>query len=225
MTTWNALNQAYYSRSADNFFSAAYDEHLDKMLPQLPYARARTAHDIVEAWDGVRPINLIEIGVGSGALAVNLFLALKYQGKDAARLSYRGLEPSEAMNAVYRYNFLHRTGQAPLATWEIATAGLEEFLDDTARYLTPAAANVLVFSYSAHHCYRPSLHRLVEDAVLQERVDTIYILDATAEHGWTKVYLSLSRFMVYCASYNRRHPPWRIYSSPTCRPAPQSSWI
>ena len=45
-----------------------------------------------------------------------------------------------------------------------------------------------MFSYSAHHCYRPSLQRLIEDAVLQERVDTIYILDATAEHGWTKVY-------------------------------------
>jgi hypothetical protein len=25
VATWNALNQAYYSRSADNFFSAAYD--------------------------------------------------------------------------------------------------------------------------------------------------------------------------------------------------------
>ena len=41
VATWNALNQDYYSRSADNFFSAAYDEHLDKMLPQFPYARAR----------------------------------------------------------------------------------------------------------------------------------------------------------------------------------------
>ena len=58
VATWNALNQDYYSRSADNFFSAAYDEHLDKMLPQFPYARARAAHDIVAAWDGVRPVNL-----------------------------------------------------------------------------------------------------------------------------------------------------------------------
>jgi hypothetical protein len=31
VATWNALNQAYYSRSADNFFSAAYDEHLDNL--------------------------------------------------------------------------------------------------------------------------------------------------------------------------------------------------
>src|SRR4029434_2978589 len=31
--------------------------------------------------------------------------------------------------------------------------------------------------------------------------------------------------MVYYASHNRRHHPWRIYSSPTCRFAPRSSWI
>ena len=167
---------------------AAYDEHLDKMLPQFPYARARAAHDIIGAWDGVQPINLIEIGAGSGAFAVDLFLALKYQGKEVTRVAYRGVEPSEAMKAVYRHNFLHRTGRVPLDTWEIATAGLEEFLAAPERYLTREASNVLVFSYSAHHCYRPSLQRLIEDGVLQERVDTIYILNATAEHGWTKVY-------------------------------------
>jgi hypothetical protein len=188
LATWNALNLDYYSRSADNFFSAAYDAHLDKMLPQFPYARARAAHGIVEAWDGVQPVNLIEIGAGSGAFAIELFLALKNQGKDEARFAYRGVEPSAAMQAVYRQNFLHRTGQVPLDTWEIATAGLEEFLEEPERYLTHEAANVCVFSYAAHHCYRPSLLRLIEDAVLQERIETIYILDATAEHGWTKVY-------------------------------------
>jgi hypothetical protein len=188
VATWNALNQAYYSRSADNFFSAAYDDHLDKMLPQFPYGRARAAQDIVRWWDGVRPINLIEIGAGSGAFAVELFLALTHQGKDMARVAYRGLEPSEAMKAVYRHKFRQRTGRAPLDAWEIATAGLEDFLAAPECYLTHTAANVLVFSYSAHHCYRPSLQRLVEDAVLQARVEAIYILDATAEHGWTKVY-------------------------------------
>jgi hypothetical protein len=188
VATWNALNQAYYSRSADNFFSAAYDEHLDKMLPQFPYGRVRAAYDIVRAWDGVQSINLIEIGAGSGAFAVDLFLALKQQGKEGARFAYRGLEPSEEMKAVYRQNFLQRTGRAPLDAWEIATAGLEEFLQASERYLAHEAANVIAFSYSAHHCYRPSLQRLIEDAVLQERVHMIYILDATAEHGWTKVY-------------------------------------
>jgi hypothetical protein len=76
LATWNALNQAYYSRSADNFFSAEFDDHLDQMLPQFPYGRARAAHDIVRLWDGVQPVNVIEIGTGSGVFAVDLFLAL-----------------------------------------------------------------------------------------------------------------------------------------------------
>jgi GNAT superfamily N-acetyltransferase len=188
VATWNALNQAYYSRSADNFFSAAYDDHLDKMLPQFPYSRARAAHDIVRLWDGVRPANFIEIGAGSGAFAVELFLALKHQGKDLARVTYRGLEPSEAMRAVYPQNFLQRTGRTPIEAWEIATAGLEDFLAAADRYLAHEAANIIVFSASAHHCHRSSLRRLLEDAILQSRVETIYILDVTAEHGWTKVY-------------------------------------
>src|SRR5262245_21323549 len=82
VATWNALNQAYYSRSADNFFSAAYDDHLDQMLPQFPYGRAHAAHAIVRLWDGVQPVNVIEIGAGSDALAVDLFLALTHQRKD-----------------------------------------------------------------------------------------------------------------------------------------------
>jgi GNAT superfamily N-acetyltransferase len=188
VATWNALNQAYYSRSADNFFSAAYDDHLDKMLPQFPYSRARAAHDIVRLWDGVRPANFIEIGAGSGAFAVELFLALKHQGKDMARVTYRGIEPSEAMRAVYQQNFLQRTGRTPIEAWEITTAGLEDFLAAADRYLAHEAANIIVFSASAHHCHRSSLRRLIEDSILQSRVETIYILDVTAEHGWTKVY-------------------------------------
>ena len=37
--------------------------------------------------------------------------------------------------------------------------------------------------------------------------------------------LSLSRFMVYCASHERRHHIWPVYGSPMCRLAPRSSWI
>jgi len=42
---------------------------------------------------------------------------------------------------------------------------------------------------------------------------------------WDRRELSLSRFMVYCASNERRHHVWPVYGSPTCRLAPQSSWI
>jgi acyl carrier protein len=37
--------------------------------------------------------------------------------------------------------------------------------------------------------------------------------------------LSLSRFMIYCASHERRPPLWLVYGAPMCSPAPQSSWI
>jgi hypothetical protein len=37
--------------------------------------------------------------------------------------------------------------------------------------------------------------------------------------------LSLSRFMVYDASHERRPHRWPVYGSPTCRPAQQRSWI
>ena len=39
------------------------------------------------------------------------------------------------------------------------------------------------------------------------------------------VQISLSRFMVYYASMQRRYPLWLVYGSPICRPAPRSSWI
>ena len=100
-------------------------------------------------WGAARPTS--SRSARGRALCGRSLLALKHQGK-TARFAYRGVEPSEAMKAVYRQNFLHRTGRVPLDTWEIATAGLEEFLEEFERYLTHEAANVLVFSYSAHHC-------------------------------------------------------------------------
>jgi hypothetical protein len=36
--------------------------------------------------------------------------------------------------------------------------------------------------------------------------------------------LSLSRFMVYCASDERRHHVWPLYDSPMRSPARRSSW-
>jgi hypothetical protein len=38
VATWNALNQDYYNRSADNFFSAAYDVTSTRCSPSFPIA-------------------------------------------------------------------------------------------------------------------------------------------------------------------------------------------
>ena len=73
VATWNALNRDYYSRSADNFFSAAYDEHLDKILRQFPYGRARAAQDIVGAWDKAQTRQLRRDRRGLGRLCGRSF--------------------------------------------------------------------------------------------------------------------------------------------------------
>jgi len=188
VVTWNALNKDYYSKQDDNFFSSDYDDHLDKMIPQFPYGRTRAARTIAGTWDGEQPLNLIEIGAGSGAFAVDVFMALKHGGKDFSRFSYRGVEPSPEMKTEYPLNFERRTGRKPPSDWCIETAGLEEFLENYRPFLREDATNLIVFSYSAHHCYHPSIVALLDSAEIQARVETIYTLDATEEHGWTKVY-------------------------------------
>lgn len=184
--TWNELNRDYYSRSDDNFFSNDYDDHLDKMLPQFPLGKARAAADVVAAWSGENELDLIEIGAGSGSFAIDLYFAIQQQGKPLARFRYRGLEPAGEMMAVFRDHFRKRTGQEPPAGWTIEETGLEGFLERYASYLAADGENQLVFSYSAHHCYRGSLNRLVHDPRIQAAVSMIYILDGTREHGWTK---------------------------------------
>jgi hypothetical protein len=47
----------------------------------------------------------------------------------------------------------------------------------------------------------------------------------TDAHGKPAIHLRLSRFMVYCASPQRRQHSWHMYSSPTCSSARRSSWI
>src|SRR6266446_5108106 len=39
------------------------------------------------------------------------------------------------------------------------------------------------------------------------------------------VHLRLSRFMLYCASHERRHHEWPVYGLLICSPARRSSWI
>jgi len=48
---------------------------------------------------------------------------------------------------------------------------------------------------------------------------------ALAQLNCQVIQLRLSRFMIYCASHERRHPLWPVYGSPICSPARQSSSI
>jgi hypothetical protein len=64
------------------------------------------------------------------------------------------------------------------------------------------------------HFYRTLLAALISQAT------NLGVVSMSAS-----VQVSLSRFMVCCASHERRHHVWPIYGSPTCRSAPWSSWV
>ena len=78
------------------------------------------------------------------------------------------------------------------------------------------------------------LNTTMIDRIDWHNYSTSHYDNAVQARAWSAQYspsagsdntMRLSRFMVYYASHHRRHPPWRIYSIPTCRIAPQSSWI
>ncbi len=184
--TWNLLNQDYYSMSDDNFFSADYDSHLEKLIPQFAYARVRAAESIAAAWDEKKPLNLVEVGAGSGAFAACVFMALKHAGKDLSRFSYKGLEPS-MLRTVYADNFANRTGQQPPDDWAVEKGSLESFLETYRDHIQEGAENVYLQSYSIHHCYGPSVARLLGNPEIQQCYDKVYVLDGLSEHGWTKM--------------------------------------
>jgi transposase len=62
------------------------------------------------------------------------------------------------------------------------------------------------------------------EAASRPRVRAVAIHSA-AEQDMQTLHLSLSRFMIYCASHERRRHVWPVYGLPMCSPAPQSSWI
>lgn len=186
LETWNALNRDYYSMSEDNFFSADYGDHLEKMLPQFAYARARAARTIVAR--EVREdetLTVVEIGAGGGAFAVDLYMALKHAGVSLDQFHYTGIEPS-AMRGVYGDHFKQRTGINPPNAWRIGEGNLETFLADPAAWLAPKGRTLLVISYAIHHCYGQSVDRWLAHPQIQEKFAGIYVLDGVAETGWAK---------------------------------------
>ena len=157
------------------------------MLPQFPYARVRAAHDIVGLWDGVRPsISSRSARVRAPSRSISSWRSSPGERRGACVLPRNRAQRGHESGLPAKLPATNRPGPARrLEDRHRRPGGLP---GRVRYYLKHEAANVIVFSYSARRCYRPSLQRLIADAVLQSRVDAIYILDATAEHGSTKVY-------------------------------------
>ncbi|MEE8584843.1 MAG: hypothetical protein V3T83_08330 [Acidobacteriota bacterium] len=99
---WDRLNACYYDGKSPhtgqpNLFAAHYDELLERMLPQFPYAKVRLARTVVEQMDPSRRCRVLEIGAGSGAFAIDLLMACKQRRLPVGNIEYLGLEPSSSM--------------------------------------------------------------------------------------------------------------------------------
>ena len=47
---------------------------------------------------------------------------------------------------------------------------------------------VVVFSGSLHHCFHASVKRFFRNRTIKQLAHAVFVLDATAAHGWTKPY-------------------------------------
>lgn len=191
---WDSLNNCYYSAISPttgkpNLFTAEYDKLLEYMLPQWPYSRALLANEILLREDRESPLNVVEIGAGSGAIAIDLFMAAKKQKRDISSIDYHGIEPASFMRNNFASNIESRIGESGFpAGWKIDEGSLENFIPDFHKYCKSGKLNILVLSGTAHHVYPSSLKAFLEDENIKSEFNSVYILDVTERHGYTKPY-------------------------------------
>jgi len=191
---WDSLNKCYYSAISPttgkpNLFTAEYDNLLEYMLPQWPYGRALFANTILSQESTELPLNVVEIGAGSGAFAVDLFMAAKKHKRDISSINYCGIEPTSFMRNNFSSNIESKIGNKDFpANWTINEGSLENFMPDFRKFCKRDKLNILVFSGTAHHVYPSSLKTFLDDTNIKNGFNSIYILDVTERHGSTKPY-------------------------------------
>ena len=192
--TWDKLNAYYYEAISPttgevNLFTRNYDVLLERMLPQFTFSKIKLSEAVLEHKDDNNRLKVLEIGAGSGSFAVDLIMSCKRERKAYEEIDYCGVEPSEYMRGNFRTNTERKIRDTTLPeNWELVPGSLEAVDENPEQYLTQDCATVIVFSYCAHHCFHQSLKSFFENDDVKKRVDAIYILDVTKEHGWTKPY-------------------------------------
>ena len=202
--TWNQLNRYYYKEGSytideGNLFTSNYDQILERMLPQFALSKVKCAEEVLkQEYNAVSENNknqrlrIIEIGAGSGAFAIDLFMACKRLNIDVSHIQYSGLEPSDHMIGNFRKNMALKIGAETLpAEWKLEKGDVESYTKNPTAYsgnLTDNEKTIIVFSYSGHHCYHKSLYRFYTNANVRRNTHRVYFLDVTKEHGWTKPY-------------------------------------
>ncbi|MBI5529668.1 MAG: class I SAM-dependent methyltransferase [Deltaproteobacteria bacterium] len=233
--TWNKLNDSYYSGKSmatgkKNVFAAHYDVILERMLPQFAMSKILLAERIIKDLKRLcRPVRVVDIGAGSGAMAINLLMAAHEAGLPAGRIQYLGLEPCRSMINKFKSNFKSKAHCPPPAGWEVRPGSLERAIDA----LPPSDGRPTwaCFSYCLHHCFHKSVELFFTSPEVQSSFSRIYALDVVAEHGWLKPFYT----WVDCESPENFdnvaiHGPWRVVdvwnhpSDPIAATAVTNAW-
>lgn len=194
LTTWNALNTCYYSgisatTGKPNLFTQNYDLLLERMIPQFTLAKVRLADTLLDFKSHGRPITIVEIGAGSGALAIDLIMACKRRQQAIGDITYLGVEPSEFMRKNFRGNCERKIGATPFPThWTLTEGSVESVNENPQHYFSDNSETLVVFSFSIHHCYHESVRNFMANPAIKTRARAIFVLDACEGHGWTKPY-------------------------------------
>ena len=131
-TTWDALNTHYYSAISPttgeaNLFATHYDRLLERMLPQFVLAKVRLAEDVLRVKHAGAPLKILDIGAGSGALAIDLIMACTRLGLSLDEITYEGLDPSAYMRRHFRANCERKIGSTPFPRhWTLRKGSIEQ---------------------------------------------------------------------------------------------------
>lgn len=194
LNTWNALNTTYYSglsatTGKENLFTRNYDRLLERMIPQFVVAKIRLADTILGLKQPKRPLKILEIGAGSGALAIDLIMAAKRRDEQLEQIHYVGIEPSEHMRNNFKHNCQHKIGDTEFPeNWQLIEGSIESVTADPQRYLDENEDTLIVFSFSLHHCFADSVKAFFANVDIKQRARHVMVLDAKKGHGWTKPY-------------------------------------
>jgi SAM-dependent methyltransferase len=109
-----------------NLFTTHYDRLLERMLPQFALAKVRLAEDLLRVKRAGAPLKILDIGAGSGALAIDLIMACTRLGLSLDEITYEGLDPSAYMRRHFRANCARKIGKTPFPThWTLRKGSIE----------------------------------------------------------------------------------------------------
>jgi hypothetical protein len=189
--TWEALNTHAYSAISPttggaNLFTPHGDGLLERMLPPFALARVRLAEDTLYMKQVGTPLKILDIGAGSGALAIDLVMACTRLGLPLEEIAYEGLEPSASRRHNFRANGRRKIGARPFPThWTLREGSIEQVAAHPTDYLAAETPTVVVFSFSLRHCFHTSVKRFFRNRTIKQLAPAIFVLEVSTAHGWT----------------------------------------